>query len=56
MWPLEASSTAVAPVMCPLLNHICAALISKNLDMPSGTKLLMGIKSQFNSPLKPFVH
>lgn len=56
MWPLEASSAAAAPVLCPLLDHICDALISKNLDMSSGTKLLMGIKSQFNSPRKPFVY
>lgn len=46
------SFAAPAPVLCPLLDHFCAALISKNLETPSATKLIMGIKTQFNPPLK----
>lgn len=47
-----ATFAAPVPVLCPPLDHFCAALISKNLETPSAAKLIMGIKTQFNPPLK----
>lgn len=48
-WPLLQHQS----LFCVLLWIIfCAALISKNLETPSAAKLIMGIKTQFNSPLK----
>ena len=46
-----ATFAAPVPVLCPPLGHFCAALISKNLETLAA-KLIMGIKTQFNSPLK----
>ena len=47
-----ATFAAPVPVLCPPLDHFCAALISKNLETPSAAKLIMGIKNSIQFSTK----